>query len=388
MKRGLSVVYTVVTLVFFLAVVIVILYRLGSVRDRNVAEAEESFQRIRSEIARTAEETEEPTSRLVQEGFRRGSARPSRLDAFAAYGLEDDIEYLWARSREIIDETARETPRFTYDRISQTRVSGSVELSNRPPLLLEGIYTVLAPGEIFTLLRDALIAVLAFAFVAAVLAVGGLLRAPRNAGAADSAADRVSGDSPAAEPAAGHAPETSPPSPKPKAPSASTSAPDAGSSGTGDTDGGPEIGPGLFSPQSGVSPEAHLEKRLSLELERAASNDQDLTICFAEYPRVLRGSEEYRTAAQELVEHFGFEDLIFEYGKHGFCVLLPNVELHEAIGLTEDFQSRYVHTLGTGGDRRGAESEEQPTFGLSSRNGRLVEAARLLREARQALSKA
>jgi GGDEF domain-containing protein len=136
-----------------------------------------------------------------------------------------------------------------------------------------------------------------------------------------------------------------------------------------------------------LSPESHLEKRLSLELERAASNDQDLSICFVEYPGLLRGSETYRSVAAGLLQFFGFEDLIFEYGKSSFCVLFPNVELNEAIHLVEDFQKRGLEA-GSAEEPQGSRGPSQPLFGLSSRNGRLVEGWRLMREARQALAKA
>ena len=380
MKRGLALVYTVVTVVFFIAVATVLLVRLGSVREANLTEAQERFRFVQTEIRDLAAETDIPVSRVVQQAFRSTSPPADRVVAFAAYGLQENVEYLWARDRRILDETGRQVPRFTYDRVTQARLSGSVRLPDGSSLILEGVYTVLDRRDIFTLLRDALIAVLAFALLAVIVAVITLLRpavppatdrpatppstgpAPREGAAArrPSGASRRSGTGPAPEPA----PEPAP---------------------GGYTD---EIDSGLFSPQSGLSPEAHLEKRLSLELERAAANDQDLSICFIEYPKLARGSDTYREVASALLGFFGFEDLIFEYGRRSFCILFPNVNLHEAIRLVEDFQRRSAGPAGENSDARVPRSAGRPAFGLSSRNGRLVEGGRLMREARQALEKA
>lgn len=378
MKRGLALVYTVVTVVFFIAVAAVLLFRLGQSRDANLAEARSGFEELQGEVTRLAESTDLTTSRAVQEAFRATVSRSDRIVAFAAYGLQDDIEYLWARNRRVLDETSEETPRFTYDRVSQARLSGSVRLPDGSPLVLEGIYTVLDRRDMFTLLRDALIAVLAFALLAVILAVASLLR-PAAGGGKPARAPRTGPDAglqKTTKPADGRPRDQARPrgEPRPRPAAASTGQP-----ASDDT--------GLFSPKSGLSPEAHLEKRLSLELERAASNDQDLTICFIEYPKLRRGSEIYRDIAAALLEFFGFEDLIFEYGTSSFCVIFPNVDLNEAIGLVEDFQRRGLEAENGAGAAVPREAG-RPAFGLSSRNGRLVEGGRLMREARQALAKA
>jgi GGDEF domain-containing protein len=387
MKRGLALLYTVVTVVFFIAVAAVLLFRLGSVRENNLTEARDDFQRLQADIAERAETSELPISRLVQDAFRGTLSRNARVVAFAAYGLQEDIQYLWARNRRILDQTSEETPRFTYDRVSQARLSGSVQMPEGPPLMLEGIYTVLERGDVFSLLRDALIAVLAFALLAVVLAFITLLRPAGGARTATSSGDSR-GDA-SRTPAPGNRQRRAPRETASTSPRSTDGERTAGSAAASPA--GESIDTGLFSPQSGLSPEAHLEKRLSLELERAASNDQDLSICFIEYPRLSRGSEDYRQVAQALLEFFGFEDLIFEYGKSSFCVLFPNVDLTEAIQLVEEFQRRALERPPEGAEAQGVRpprSAGTPAFGLSSRNGRLVEGGRLMREARQALVKA
>jgi hypothetical protein len=396
MKRGLAVVYTVVTVVFFLAVAAVLLVRLGSVREENLSAARQEFRQLQSAIARNVRETDLPISRAVQASFREVARRDTRIAAFSAYGFrQEGVEYLWARDRRMVQTAGSEPPGFDYDGLSQARLTGTVQLPDTDPLMVEGIYTVLRREDVFTLLRDSLIAVLAFALIAVVLAIVSLLApgsrrravgAPPTEPGAHAGRWTEEGMHPAPSSArenrksrteAGPTLQPHASGPEPPGHPEPTSSPEAG----------------LFSPESGVSPESHLEKRLSLELERAAANDQDLSICFVEYPGLTRGSESYRSIASGLLHFFGFEDLIFEYGKSGFCVLFPNVELNEAIHLVEDFQKRRPET-GSAEEAQGGRGAQrvrgpsQPLFGLSSRNGRLVEGWRLMREARQALAKA
>lgn len=419
MKLRLTLVYTVVTVVFFLAVAASLLFRLGAAREDNLDTARELFRHTQAQIAQSAEDSQLPTSRIVQSAFREIAYDTSRTVAFAAYGVEENVEYLWARDQRYVEVSGRETRRLTYDELSQTLLSGSVRSADGEPMVIEGVFTVLDSQDVFGLLRDALIAVLAFALVAVVLAIITLLRPRstqglREAAPAAGTAAAGTGAAEAFEPKAPeHSPVTDRDSDAAPASQGSTrksqeesrdggspSAAAAGEPAPSDVPEGREapepaaapegVEGGLFSPQSGLSPESHLEKRLSLELERAASNDQDLSICFVEYPGLVRGSTSYRAVAATLLEFFGFEDLIFEYGKNSFCILFPNVELNETIQNVEDFQHRLLagQLGGHDGEEAGETSSEEPYFGISSRNGRLIEGGRMMREARQALQKA
>ncbi|MFO8064313.1 MAG: hypothetical protein ACQETQ_02605 [Spirochaetota bacterium] len=427
MKRRLTLVYTVVTVVFFVTVIATLLLRLGAVREENLSAARDTFERTQVEIVENASDSQLPVSQIVQAAFRNAVAEDERTAAFAAYGMEENVEYLWARNQSYVEVSGseREARRLNYDELSQTLLSSSVRMPGGDPILVEGVYTVLDRRDVFGLLRDALIAVLAFALIAVILAIITLLRPHSSRGAqrpmphpADAAAagagtgprrdsdvhsaagtvseyERAPGEHVEnAAPRRDQSSEATPPrakretkenaAPAADTPAARTATADTPAADTNRAD------VGLFSPQSGLSPEAHLERRLSLELERAASNDQDLSICFVEYPGVERGSASYRAVAATLLEFFGFEDLIFEYGKSSFCLLFPNVELNETIQQVEDFQHRLLAGELGGQDGEGAmpASSEEPHFGISSRNGRLVEGGRMMKEARQALQKA
>lgn len=135
---------------------------------------------------------------------------------------------------------------------------------------------------------------------------------------------------------------------------------------------------GLFSKETGLSFEEHLLTRLALELERSAYNDQDLAVILVRFPELPRNDDSYARAAQALIRSFGFEDLSFEYGGDGFCVILPNTDLNRAIRAAEEFRGKV---------RKALPELPQPIFGVTARSGRLVEASRVLNEASTALAR-
>jgi GGDEF domain-containing protein len=139
-------------------------------------------------------------------------------------------------------------------------------------------------------------------------------------------------------------------------------------------------GCGLFSPVTGLGWGNYLEKRLSFELRRAASFDQDLSLLLIKSSEFDRSSSGYAAIAKALLKKFSFQDLIFEYGEKGFAVILPNADLDLAMREAEDFISKNCAKLSM--DRCSF------TVGLSSRNGRLVNGNRIMNEASQALKKA
>ena len=136
---------------------------------------------------------------------------------------------------------------------------------------------------------------------------------------------------------------------------------------------------GLFSPETGLGWQQYLDSRLSFELRRSASYDQDLVLIIFRGKELHRGSDEYIRIAKYLLQHFLFQDMLFEYGQNGFAVILPNTELDEAIKEAETFRDN-VCTKHI--------SSCIFSAGISSRNGRLINGNRLITEASMALSKA
>jgi hypothetical protein len=135
------------------------------------------------------------------------------------------------------------------------------------------------------------------------------------------------------------------------------------------------IGPQKFvEPDSGLVPREQLEPRLQSELKRAASFDQDLSLAILSFDY---SSEARHPWSREIHRFFIFRDLAFQYGPDRACIILPNIELEEAIRSLRDF-SRHM---------AGALPAARISAGLSARSGRLLDSATMLKEAEAALAK-
>ena len=127
-------------------------------------------------------------------------------------------------------------------------------------------------------------------------------------------------------------------------------------------------------PASGLVPPEQLEQRLQSELKRAASFDQDLSLAIlsVDYSQ----DDEARWEA-EIHKFFIFRDLAFRYGPNRACIILPNIELEEAIRSLRDFSRHMAENL----------PASRVNAGVSARSGRLLDSATMLKEAEAALAK-
>ena len=137
---------------------------------------------------------------------------------------------------------------------------------------------------------------------------------------------------------------------------------------------------GLYSPRGNVGWESYTQDRLASELHRCSSFEQDLTFLVMSF----RGSlPVYRQFTDEAVSFFYMRDLIFEQGKDGISVILPNMGLEQGMSKSEEFRSRIIAKL-----PESFKGRADLCIGLTSRAGRLVDAKRLMLEAFSALEKA
>ncbi|MBI9106057.1 MAG: hypothetical protein JEZ04_04880 [Spirochaetales bacterium] len=136
---------------------------------------------------------------------------------------------------------------------------------------------------------------------------------------------------------------------------------------------------GLYSPTSGLVWERFLSPRLSAELKRAASFDQDSCLV---YISVISpsGFVPYRNISELIIEHFTYRDLAFEAGRDTFCVIIPDKDLDEGLTDVEKFKKSIFS--------RFPDSAYRIYAGLTSRNSRLMSEKRMIQEAKSALSKA
>ncbi|MBL8965899.1 MAG: GGDEF domain-containing protein, partial [Spirochaetaceae bacterium] len=142
---------------------------------------------------------------------------------------------------------------------------------------------------------------------------------------------------------------------------------------------------GLYSPISGLGWESYLNDRLDAELARSASFEQDLSLLVFAYEGLSPGSAEYGLVAKAIADFFSFKDLSFERGPEGFAIVLPNIDADHGLRMAEEFLKKLAGLFKEGSEPLAA----PPAFiGLSSRAGRLVDAARVTQEAEAALKKA
>jgi len=140
---------------------------------------------------------------------------------------------------------------------------------------------------------------------------------------------------------------------------------------------------GLFTQRGNIGWESYTHDRLSSELHRCASFEQDLTFIAMEFICSEKMSDSlYRQFANEAVTFFTMRDLIFEKGEKGLSIIIPSADLEQGMVKSEEFRSRIEGKL-----PETFRGRDKLFMGLSSRSGRLIEAKRLVMEASTALEK-
>jgi len=131
-----------------------------------------------------------------------------------------------------------------------------------------------------------------------------------------------------------------------------------------------------------VYPYDALEDRLAGELHRAGSNQMDASLGLISSD--LSNEHEFQGL---LREHFIYKDVLCRENAKSCWVILPQIDLDLGIAEIERFMSMIRRRYATGGDGKNPRKPPVFTCGISSRNGRILGPARLIKEARQALKK-
>ncbi|MDR1176450.1 MAG: hypothetical protein LBK83_13390 [Treponema sp.] len=140
---------------------------------------------------------------------------------------------------------------------------------------------------------------------------------------------------------------------------------------------------GLYS-KRGIGWEEYTRDRLAAELHRCASFEQDLVYIMMEFRDDDSLDEDFfRQFAGAAVEFYNLRDLIFELGEWGISIIYPNIDLDQGFVKSEEFHNRIL-TRFAGAFR----SKNDLCIGISSRTGRLIDAERLIFEAREAMRRA
>ena len=416
MSRRLGLWYTLFSIVALIALAILALARLNTTRSINLDGAEATYRRFHTEVTEAIGDPQ-----LLRETIRSYRAAVPTLDAVVIYDPDAGIRYFWAADPDLVAfsdanlSQARGFPSFHINEIAQHYISEHLPAPDTPGLYLDAVYTILTFSDAYLPLRDSLIALLAFALLTLLVALAANTanktrddsddesreRSRRTDPWEPRSAARHGRDSRGPEPQGpdpqGYArePYSAAPAPAiPREPAGSVSQSDAAAPRSNAP--APETHaarpepvmeeveleelatepgePGtLFSAITGLSYREHLDRRLGLELERAAYNDQDLTCLMIRFEDLGGSEEEYVDRAGLVLSTFQFEDLCFEYDRTTFCVILPNTDLTQGLRAAEAFRGSNPGRI---------------AIGLSARNGRLVEASRVLNEALRSLDHA
>ena len=389
MFRRFALLYSVFSVLVLAVLVVLVVVRVNTVRDFNLQDAQTSFIRLQGRVRTALQGSDRELGPVIREY----AEQVPTVRAIVLYDPQDGFQYVWTAEIDVLGfsrsdlSELRGYPTYNLKEVSQAKVSGPLDGSAGTRLYLDAIYRVLDYRDAYGPVRDSLIALLAFALLTVLIALfmnysrrnRSMVAAsdepvvsPASATPHDPAGQPVPRDqSPGMQAAGPGRPDTV--WDEPLIPESRTVEPvleevdleeistDPGEPGT------------LFSPVTSLSYREHLEKRLDLELQRSASNDQDLTCILVRFPDARDGGEEYHRRAREILAEFRFEDLCFEYSNDTFCVVLPNTELSSGIRQAEAFKGSHRGTM---------------FFGLSARNGRLVESSRVLGETERSLDHA
>ncbi len=131
-----------------------------------------------------------------------------------------------------------------------------------------------------------------------------------------------------------------------------------------------EVDPKLYSPRTDVCWESFLDDRLPQELDRASSENEDLSFVYLR-DQSVQNDGDFKEFSQALTRDFPYRDMIFEWGDQGFAMILPNSDLVETLEKLDLFIND--------------QPERDIRIGATSRNGRLLDKDQLIGEAAAAI---
>ncbi|TVQ24179.1 MAG: hypothetical protein EA383_11955 [Spirochaetaceae bacterium] len=314
------------------------------------------------------------TGQTIAQGLQGLLRLNERLNSIVVLRLHGEVEYAWTRDPQraaLLNEPDASLGDYSFEsnlwleRLTETIHAGPIQF------VVNAEYQVLYPESVFQNIRDTLLTIIAFALllivglIASLSAPAHAVPTPHKDTHTPDKRTQAEPD-PVPEPVQDLKPEPS----------------DRHSHSSQNNTHIPSATTPLVSEDSGMSFAEHLNRRLDLELQRAAENELDVTVI---YGSVLdshtQAAPEAAVFGRLVLEFFPFEDLVFDLSKEEpglCCIILPGIDLSGALRKAQ----RFV-TL----SRRHDSGTFRTRLGASSRNGRLVESVRLLNEAREALGK-
>lgn len=384
MGKKFVTVYTGVSVILILGILLFTLGRVFSLRSERLV----TYKSIHNSLRRMLEEgfAQEKSfqSPLLKSSIQQAFHRTPPLMLVIVYSFDKGIHYLLARNSNILTtplselDAIRGFPQFHYNNFTHVKITSSLSIPPSTSFLLDAVYLLIDPSELVPIFRDSLILLLLLSGVT--LGVyfywkesGKKVPKPRVETMAREDTQNFASKSLLSESSSLGKETTSPEAPEPV--KSSTEIPQSKALVTS-----PSIEQCLFSPTTGLGWQEHLEKRLTLELERAAFNEQDLSLVLMRIPGMEKTGEAYRNMSKSIQTSIAFEDLVFEYGQDGVAIVLPNSSLEQSITTLKGFLKKQHPSI--------MKQFALLRCGVSSRNGRLIDGKQLILEAEGALKKA
>jgi diguanylate cyclase (GGDEF)-like protein len=415
MDKRFTWIFLGVTAAFFVFVVGFTGFRIESARRTNVASAQARVPALQDHAAQLRDETGGFESTQFKDDMRTAFDAEPRLLLLAFHSPDDGILYLVSRARGLLRDPEAVTPDWRGTPSYRTTAGFQVLLSTTMDgetgtVTMDAVYSIMDHDDLYPVVRDDLFLFLTYLLACGVtllIMMGVLEDKGQGQGqrAGSAASPYAASPAPyAASPApAAPAPATAP-EPAPETPAT----PDHGLSPFAEAVGRSrqpaeqpleqpfarrsEFAPeppiaaarGLSSPHTGLAWADHLSERLAAEIARAGAADQDLACArvridepFADAKLPLVHAE----IARLLKASFPVQDLLFEHGNDGYTIVLPDADVDTAVRALEQFRTKTASSI--------VEARARTlSVGVSSRGGRLVDAATLLEEADTALAKA
>ncbi len=384
MEKKLVVAYTILGIAASVFLAGWLVFHAYRTREANIAQASSRMKEIGTIVASASMSKDFLSSPVFKEKVEAIFKNDHHLDLIAIYDQQENPQYLFARDRSRLGESffyqgnPKKSPTFSVHPVFQTLVTQELPVSGALPFKAALISTVITRIDMVDRFKIVLVGLLTITLLSAML----LLILPICAREVPQSADGVP------------QPEKFPPRQEEieprherteefdiEIPDIDTPQQEAGTEANESIhDGyGEKTFCGLFSPRSGLGWGDFLEERLTYELKRAASFDQDLVLAIFTIAEEISETD-YEFLASKVKENFPFHDLTFEYEHNGFSIVLPNLDIDEGLRKIEIFQKLLLEGI--------AGKDLTVCVGVSSRNGRLLSGKQLIKEATNSLSKA
>jgi hypothetical protein len=394
MNKRLTTAFTVFSFLVFTFLIVWFVSRTINTRSGNLLSAREELERLSQTVSSSYLAGGSFGSSYFSEKVMKKIDDAGRLKALVVSTDPGQVEFVYAVSKGYLSsELDYGKPvaipvAFSFNSVTEESLSTTSIVPSAEDIRLDAVFGILGRTEVFPVVRELLIGLLSFLLITAILIIlYPFLSAKTEKAMRFQMASRTGETGSETQPPT-MAPETREEEVTTIREEATVVAESVRSVASEET---PVIDTqtvtetaagGLYSPSTELGWEQYLEERLSAELKRAASFDQDLVLLLGCVNGLTRSDPFYAELSRMAREFFNFQDLCFEYSTGGIGIIIPNVDLDQGIERVEGFKNRVDRGLDESG------SGKELTLGLSARNGRLISGKRIIREAKSALRRA